>query len=217
MTEAEKNFIQSLVGIYAGTGLRDLPFRDIIEACSGYQVKEFDENSPDGQFLVPILSRALQTAVEEMNVGGIGFHRRVNEKGNDAEGYLKRALAECCPDMSIKRPTAPSGHTRSAGYPDILCEVQGISFYLECKIYEEGSEDSKLRSFYLQPARRGEFKVDRDAYHLLAAFRFRTDETGTRAVGWRLLSLHDLKVRLKPEFNASNHDMYTTDLTVTRS
>jgi hypothetical protein len=106
-------------------------------------------------------------------------------------------------------PTTPSGRAKAAGYPDF--EIRGATpCYLECKTYNIANIETTMRAFYFSPSE--QFKVTKDALHLLLAYQLGTEKrkgvTAFVPVHWRLITLHDLKVDLKHEFNQSNKNMY---------
>jgi hypothetical protein len=87
---------------------------------------------------------------------------------------------------------------------------RGVPCYLECKTYNIKNVNTTQRAFYFSPS--DQFKVTRDAIHLLLAFQLEPEQRdGKRVfvpVHWKLITLHDLKVDLKHEFNQHNRDMY---------
>jgi hypothetical protein len=70
--------------------------------------------------------------------------------------------------------------------------------------------ETTQRAFYFSPSE--QFKVTRDALHLLLAFQLeKTMRDGRSAfvpVHWKLITLQDLMVDLKHEFNQHNRNMY---------
>jgi hypothetical protein len=81
---------------------------------------------------------------------------------------------------------------------------------LECKTYNIKNIETTQRAFYFSPSE--QFKITCDALHLLLAFQLeRTERNGKNAfvpVHWRLITLQDLRVDLKHEFNQHNRNMY---------
>ena len=78
------------------------------------------------------------------------------------------------------------------------------------KIYSAATADTTQRTFYYSPSATS--KVTRDALHLLLAFEM---EAVTRDGGlvlvpghWKLITLQNLEVDLKFEFNQSNRGLY---------
>ena len=90
---------------------------------------------------------------------------RPNEVGNQLEEVVGAAIEEM--GWQVDRPAGPSGHRRSAGYPDLEFMAGGHAFYLEVKAFSPETERSTQRTFYLSPSE--DFKVTRDAFHLLLA------------------------------------------------
>ena len=69
---------------------------------------------------------------------------------------------------------------------------------------------SSQRTFYVSPSQ--DFKVTRDAYHLLLAFSTEEVEEGLYSLtGFKLLDLYGIECNLKLEFNASNKDLYSEE------
>jgi hypothetical protein len=180
------------------TGVRDVPLPIVIEALSGRSVVPWDGEQREA------LERAAAAVLKEINRGGI-TSGRINEAGNVAEKHVLAALR--AEGFSTDRPVAPSGRVRTAGYPDLLATLGDDHFYVEVKIFSASTEDSTQRSFYLSPS--ADFKVTRDAHHLLIAIELVPVAKGlyrTKTVRW--LDLSRLHCDLKYEFNASNRDMY---------
>lgn len=79
-------------------------------------------------------------------------------------------------------------------------------------MFGEGSSDSTMRSFYLSPS--DEFKVCKDARHLLIAFGIeRISISGSinseyRLRSFKLVDLHGLQCDVKYEFNSDNRRLY---------
>ncbi|MGI9242921.1 MAG: hypothetical protein ACR2RV_19135, partial [Verrucomicrobiales bacterium] len=95
------------------------------------------------------------------------------------------------------------------GYPDlkITHTASGRIAYLDPKLFEAGSENSSFRSFYYEPKTETN-KVLEDAHHLLLGIEHDGRDGEWQFTGWHLVDLSELKVRLKPEFQASNRDLY---------
>ena len=84
---------------------------------------------------------------------------------------------------------------------------RGDVYYLDPKLMERGSVDSSLRTFYFEPKDRT-LKILDDATHLLIGIEHDGNDGDWEFLGYRLVDLSKLKVRLKAEFQASNRDMY---------
>ena len=101
------------------------------------------------------------------------------------------------------------GTAQEPGYPDV--EIPGDPpCYLELKTYSATTANTTQRSFYYSPSDRP--KVTRDALHLLLAYELEKVERDGKTVfipaHWKLITLQDLHVDLKFEFNQSNRGLY---------
>ena len=176
-----------------------LPLEAVVEALSGYRILDWQGEEQEG--LAEVADAILQK-VRESPLSAA----RPNEVGNRLEEVVRTALENM--DWPVDRPAGPSGRRRSAGYPDLEFMAGDRAFYLEVKAFSSGTESSTQRTFYLSPS--DDFKVTRDAFHLLLACEIvpvGQDTYGLRSVKW--LDLRTLECRLKPEFNASNRDLYS--------
>jgi hypothetical protein len=187
--------------------LRDVPLPWIIEEWSGHRVLAWAGEH-----------RAELTAVAAEVVAAVNrddvVAARANEAGNAVENYVIAALA--AHGFRAGRPAGPSGRMHAAGYPDVeaVAENDGEAFYVEVKTFSAATGDSAQRTFYLSPS--ADFKVTRDAHHLLIAIELEHDSSGHfRALGAKWLDLSRLRCDLKPEFNASNRDLYRSEAGLT--
>jgi hypothetical protein len=72
---------------------------------------------------------------------------------------------------------------------------------------EQGSATSSLRTFYFEP-KDNTLKITEDASHLLLGIEHDGKDGVWEFLGYQLVDLSSLKVRLKAEFQASNRDLY---------
>jgi hypothetical protein len=186
--------------------VRSLPFRDVIWATTGHRVLSLDTNNPDHRKLVQLIQQAAQRAASQAHRQGL-VTARANEAGNAIEPLVRQALREV--GLVAQIPTNAAGKAQVAGYPDL--EIVGpVRCYLELKTYNAATTRSTQRTFYYSPSPLP--KVTQDALHLLLAFELEPVPQAGRTVfvpiGWTLLSLEDLVVDLKLEFNQSNRGLY---------
>jgi hypothetical protein len=87
-------------------------------------------------------------------------------------------------------------------------------FYLDPKLYAVGSRESSFRTFYFEP-KLSTNKVRDDAVHLVVGFEHEP-RTGDhwKFTRWDLVDLSSFRVRLKAEFQGSNHDMYRPEAVI---
>ena len=188
---------------------KKLPFKAVIHATTGHRVLDLDTNNPAHADLRAKLLRAAALAGERARKDGLAA-ARPNEAGNHLEPFVRAALQETGLEARIPRTTAD--RAQATGYPDI--EIAGpVPCYLELKTYNAATVDTTQRSFYYSPSETP--KVTRDAVHLLLAYELekveREGKTLFLPLHWRLLTLQDLEVDLKFEFNQSNRGLYGDD------
>lgn len=104
-----------------------------------------------------------------------------------------------------------------SGYPDlhIVDLASKRVFYLDPKPYVSGSRDSGFRAFYFEP-KIATNKVRDDAVHLVVGLEHEPREKNGawKFTRWDLVDVVQFKVKLKAEFQGSNHDMYLPEAIV---
>ena len=83
--------------------------------------------------------------------------------------------------------------------------------YLECKTFNKDNINTTQRSFYLSPSKN--FKIAHDAHHLVISYETYIDRTERnnyvfKSNSWKILSIRDLEVDVKYEFNSDNKKLY---------
>ncbi len=73
------------------------------------------------------------------------------------------------------------------------------------------------RSFYLSPSE--DFKITRDAHHFAISYEIYVEDQEGRyniykCKSWKILSLEDLSVDVKYEFNSDNLRLYSQELII---
>lgn len=134
--------------------------------------------------------------------------RRINEGSRFFEAGLLEGL-ERTEGISCGIPPTREGAAQRSGYPDlrITDEATGDVYYLDPKLMERGSSSSSLRTFYFEP-KDNTLKITEDATHLLLGIEHDGNAGKWEFLGYQLVDLSGLKVRLKAEFQASNRDLY---------
>lgn len=134
--------------------------------------------------------------------------RRINEGSRFFEAGLLEGL-ERTEGISCGIPPTREGAAQRSGYPDlrITDEATGDVYYLDPKLMERGSSTSSLRTFYFEP-KDNTLKITEDATHLLLGIEHDGNAGKWEFLGYQLVDLSGLKVRLKAEFQASNRDLY---------
>lgn len=185
---------------------KKIPFKTVLHATTGHRLLDLDANNPAHVELRAKILKAAALASERTRKSGLTAIR-ANEAGNQIERFVRDALKESGLDARVPRNTAD--RTQSTGYPDI--EIPGpVPCYLELKTYNAATVNTTQRSFYYSPSTTP--KVTRDALHLLLAYELEKVERDGKPVflpgHWKLITLQDLEVDLKFEFNQSNRGLY---------
>ena len=123
--------------------------------------------------------------------------KRINEKGNQLEDiFLDLNQGE------ISRPKTLQGKTKTTGYPDLDYNdsVHNLEAYIEVKLYNQGSEDSTFRSFYMSTID----KITKSKPHILTGFEHKD---GKLTGKFHVIDLYDLPLKVKIELNATNNDI----------
>ncbi|MBI3848985.1 MAG: hypothetical protein HY298_01660 [Verrucomicrobia bacterium] len=186
-----------------------LPFKDVILATTQHRILEFDTNNAAHVALRKKILQAAALAGERAGTNGLAA-ARANEAGNHIEPLVRAALQEA--GLSARIPLTTTGEAQATGYPDI--EILGdVPCYLELKTYNAATANTTQRSFYYSPSTHP--KVTRDAFHLLLAYELKKTERAGKTTflptHWKLITLQDLEVDLKFEFNQSNRGLYGKD------
>lgn len=107
--------------------------------------------------------------------------------------------------QAVRREKAVKAN--SAGYPDREFTDNKRVVYLEVKSFAKTDKPkSTLRSFYLSPS--DDFKVNKDALHLLIAFEVIKEKDSYFVSGWKIVTVDKLLVDVKYEFNSDNKRLY---------
>ena len=185
-------------------------FAEVIRMTTGREVLAFEPDNEVHRTLLDKLTAAARLAGERARTAGIR-RARANEAGLEIERHVRTALAEV--GLVAETPVTRSGVARAVGYPDLSVTDGGLRCYLELKTHGAGTVASSQRTFYYSPS--ADPKVSVDALHLLLAYelerRVEEGETVFRPGKFRLVSLHDMPVRLKIEYNQSNRGLYGGD------
>jgi len=190
--------------------LRGIPFKLVIEGISDHKIISFDKNDKRDIQVLNKLKEVAKAAGSAVNKKGI-LRPRSNEVGNDIEPFVKDSLDKI--GYNASTPQSKSGKAKSAGYPDIeFVDEFGRPNYLECKTFNIKNIGTTQRTFYLSPS--SEFKITKDAHHFMISFEMFVKNTkGNNQIynckSWKILTLEDMEVDVKYEFNSDNVRMYT--------
>jgi len=192
------------------TPLKDIPFPIVIKAISGQEVVPFNKSDTEDAQLLNEIIKAVINAGRQMVLDGV-YAKRVNEIGNAVEPFVRNALNG--EGLNADTPSDKNGKKQATGYPDLCIRKNGKTHYIECKTYNENTENTSQRSFYLSPS--DKFKVTESGHHFVVSYQMiRIGSNGLKGdrykpVHWRILSLDKLLVDVKYEFNTDNKGLYS--------
>lgn len=188
---------------------RDFDFSVVAEAVSGKKVIPAKDRESSARVVGAIVG-VMDDVMAKMNseASPVKGLRRINEGSRYFEDGLLEGL-DAMEGISCGIPHTREGAAQRSGYPDlrITDDATGDVYYLDPKLMEEGSVDSSLRTFYFEP-KDTTLKITEDATHLLIGIEHDGNDGDWEFLGYRLVDLSKLRVRLKAEFQASNRDVY---------
>jgi hypothetical protein len=189
-------------------------------------VLPFDANDAVDQRVAKAISAACDQTMKRLNAADSVIQNvdRINEVSSHFEDTL-RELLNSTPGLQCDFPFTAEGKVQRSGYPDLrVTDLESKRvFYLDPKLYAAGSRDSTFRTFYFEP-RKSTNKVRDNAVHFVAGFEHAPRETQSASPAstwkftrWDLVDLSRFTVKLKAEFQGSNHDMYRPEAIVASS
>lgn len=184
--------------------MEKLPFAVVIEAMTGCQLIPYVEE--DDRKLIGALSEACIKTVGNSEETPIHANRP-NDVSAQVEKILQKNLIKIGinaekPKSKVKKAASPQG------YPDLLLWDGERPAYLEVKVSRvENISKGSARNFFYQPTANS--KIVYDARHFLCGFSI-VEKSSKQWVlqEWKITDLWFLKVRLKPEYNADNIEIY---------
>jgi hypothetical protein len=195
------------LGAVSGDGV---PFSEVVAASTGQTVLTIGRDDVGAQRIIDVVAAAADSVLATMNASDSPVRglRRINEASRHFERALQVAI-DRTPQFRCTVPESTGGRTQRAGYPDLRVHdlATGRVAYLDPKLFEAGSERRSLRTFYYQP-NPTTGKVTEDAHHLLIGFKHDGNDGSWEFLGWHLVDLSTVQVRLKAEFQAGNADLY---------
>lgn len=186
--------------------IKNIRFDVVIKALTGFEVLEFKRNDSNHKKLLANICTAADDAATKILANGGIDKARPNEVGNAVEAFVKTGLLNVG-YKDVDTPSGKSGKKKSQGYPDIEFTAKGSAVYLEVKSYGVGKGGGSMRSFYFSPS--DDFKVSKNALHLLIAFEITRKNSKSFVTGWKIITVDNLLVDVKYEFNSNNSRLYT--------
>jgi len=189
---------------------RRFHFSTVMRAASDKQVIKLNPEDEVHRQLLELLDNHLAKITVTLGQADspVRTHRRINEVSRHFEDALITAL-DAEGEWSAEVPPTRDGKSQRSGYPDIKVVHKPTSkvFYLDPKLVEQDSWDSSFRSFYFEPKKES-LKINDHAVHLLIGIGHDGVSGEWAFPEWKIIDLANLQLRLKPEFQASNADLY---------
>jgi hypothetical protein len=201
--------------------LRGIPFSEVILDTTGKRVLPLNSGDETDARVVKEISAVLDEVMTQLNEPESVIQNipRINEVSSHFED-LMRELLNKAPGLECDFPKTGEERIQRSGYPDLrLVDKQTRRvYYLDPKLYAIGSRDSSFRTFYFEP-KIATNKVRDDAVHFIVGFEHekRTGSSGWKFTRWDLVDLSKFQVKLKAEFQGSNHDIYRPEAIVASS
>jgi hypothetical protein len=188
---------------------REFDFSVVAEAVSGKKMIPAKGRASEKR-VIGAINSVMEGLLVSMNAedSPVKGLRRINEGSRFFEDGLLEGL-DAMEGITCGIPHTREGAAQRSGYPDlrITDDATGDVYYLDPKLMEQGSVDSSFRTFYFEP-KDTTLKIIDDATHLLIGIEHDGNDGNWEFLGYRLVDLSKLKVRLKAEFQASNRDVY---------
>ena len=201
--------------------LKGVPFSEVIFAATGKRVLPVERKNEVDQRVLKAIALACDETMKQLSAPESAVQQvgRINEVSSHFEGALRELLSSTA-GLSCDFPRTADGKVQRSGYPDlrIVDLASKRVFYLDPKLYAEGSRESSFRTFYFEP-KIATNKVREDAVHLIVGFEHPPRDKGApwKFTRWDLVDLSSFRVRLKAEFQASNRDLYRPEAVVASS
>jgi len=201
--------------------LRGIPWSEIVFDTTGKKVLPFDSKNEIDHRVVKGISAACDETMKRLNAPNspIQAVARINEVSSHFEDTLREVLG-ATPGLNCDFPTTAEGKLQRSGYPDLrIVDLSGKRvYYLDPKLYSQGSRESSFRTFYFEP-KVATNKVRDDAVHFIVGFEHEPREKSGawKFTRWDIVDLSQFKVKLKAEFQGSNRDMYRPEAIVASS
>ena len=197
------------------SAFKNVPFPVVLESALGYEVLPFDKTA-NSELLEDITALAhdlllkhYKEAVTRETYRQVYGKKPRQFRVNDVSGVLERELTKARVSLkAIQQLT----HLPAGGYPDfIILDKLGRTLYMDVKTTTRPSVGSP-RDFFFTGLEQTLKKVICGGFHLLMGFLVKESVPEQfRVVGWKLVDLSKLRVSLKPEFNASNPEIYKAE------
>ncbi len=184
--------------------MEKLPFPVVVEAMTNYKVVSYIEE--DDKCLLNAFSNACIKTIKDSKKNPIPANRP-----NDVSAQVENILQKNLHKFGVRAEKPKSKNKKSGspqGYPDLLLWYKDRPTYLEVKVSRvQNINKGSARNFFYQPVENS--KITQDARHFLCGFAM--DELKEKKwilKQWTVTDLWFFRVKLKPEYNADNIEIY---------
>ncbi|MDQ6624998.1 MAG: hypothetical protein M3Y69_02495 [Verrucomicrobiota bacterium] len=200
-----------------GDELHAIPFSDVIRAATGKEVRAIDRADATDVRVLKQIGEGLDEVLRRMNAPDaiVQSVARINEVSSAFEETMREVM-NTAPGLSCDFPKTANERVQRSGYPDLRLVDTATKrvYYMDPKLYAEGSRTSSFRTFYFEP-KVATNKVRDDATHLILGIEHAPRKAGHwEFTRWDIVDLAHFTVKLKAEFQGSNRDMYRPDAIV---
>jgi hypothetical protein len=195
------------------TPLKSVPLNLVVESLSWHKIKKFNKNDTKDINTLNTLKEVAKNTCIEINKEWI-LRSRPNEVWNDVEVFIKNSFSTL--NLTADTPKTKSWKKKSTWYPDLeFIDKDWRYNYVECKTYNIENIDTTQRSFYLSPS--DDFKITKEAVHYVISIEIYVDKgvwnkNLYKSKWWKILSIDNLDVDVKYEFNSDNKRLYSEEL-----
>jgi len=183
---------------------QSVPFHVIIEVATDNKAEPFDLSAEEDKQLVDELKLLADITMRHYNANPINISRP-----NEVSNFLEKEV----PSLFHRNRSRFSAvtdvkHLGGSGYPDLLVtDSFGRCIYVDIKATQRPDSGSP-RDFYITPLTETRRKVTSDGKHCALGFVISGEPYNFRTFAWKLVDLYNVNLRMKPEFNCSNTELY---------
>lgn len=198
-------------------GLTKLPLSEVIFYTTGKKVLAINPQDENDARVVKQIGAGLDEVLKRMNApdAKVQSVARINEVSSAFEDTMREVM-NAVPGLSCDFPKIATNKVQRSGYPDLRLVDNATQrvYYMDPKLYAQDSRDSSFRTFYFEP-KVATNKVRDDAVHLILGIEHAPRDAGHwEFTRWDIVDLSHFQVKLKAEFQGSNHDMYRPEAIV---
>ncbi|WP_456327176.1 hypothetical protein [Archaeoglobus sp.] len=200
--EEYRNIIRRVLDAF-----ENVPFHIIIKVATDRDVERFDLSDAKDRSLVEELKLLADITMQHFYSNPITISR-INEVSNYLEEQVPHMFLRNRSQFSVIKEVK---HLGGSGYPDLIVVDNYDRYtYIDVKATQRPGTGSP-RDFYITPLKETKRKVNHDGRHCVLGFVVSGTPNNFRIIGWKLVDLYNVKLRMKPEFNCSNLELYKSE------